>query len=114
MASLKYPTTPDGRYSVVRGRLWRTTNPSLTAERRQQLVDDLMSARSAVRAALRTGTGLSEARAQVQIAKVALGERSPVWWTDGAPDLNRCMVRNTAYADWFAALPARRAEGGHT
>jgi hypothetical protein len=33
-----------------------------------------------------------------------LGERGPVWWTDGAPDFNRRMARNTPYADWFAAL----------
>ena len=37
-------------------------------------------------------------------AKQALGERGPVWWTDGAPDLNRKMARNTAYADWFASV----------
>ena len=39
-----------------------------------------------------------------RFAKVALGERGPVWWDDGAPDLNRRMARNTVYADWFAAL----------
>jgi hypothetical protein len=27
--------TPDGRYLVVRGRLWRTSNPALPPERRQ-------------------------------------------------------------------------------
>lgn len=26
-----YPTTPDGRYFVVKGQLWRCTNPSLNA-----------------------------------------------------------------------------------
>jgi hypothetical protein len=36
----------------------------------------------------------------VHAAKVALGERGPVWWADGAPDLNRRLVRNTPYADW--------------
>ena len=44
------------------------------------------------------------ARAEVQAAKEGLGERGPVWWADGAPDLNRHLVKNTAYADWFAAL----------
>jgi hypothetical protein len=29
-----------------------------------------------------------------------------VWWTDGTPDHNRRMARNTPYADWYAALPA--------
>ena len=40
----------------------------------------------------------------VDAAKQALGERGPVWWTDGAPDLNRKMARNTAYAEWFASV----------
>jgi hypothetical protein len=37
------PLTPDGRYLVVRGRLWRTSNPALSPERRQALVDALMA-----------------------------------------------------------------------
>ena len=40
----------------------------------------------------------------VDAAKQALGERGPVWWTDGAPDLNRKMARNTAYAEWFVSV----------
>ena len=42
------------------------------------------------------------ARRRVDAAKVALGERGPVWWTDGAPDCNRRMARTTQYASWFA------------
>ena len=45
------------------------------------------------------------ARAAVDAAKRALGERGPVWWTDGAPDFNRKLVANTPYAQWYAALP---------
>ena len=33
------PVTPDGRYIVVRGRLWRRTNPNLPPEERQRLAD---------------------------------------------------------------------------
>lgn len=95
--------TPDGRYIVVRGRLWRRSNPALPEAERQVLVDELMSARRAVRDAV-DEEATRAARAQVQAAKVALGERGPVWWDDGAPDLNRHMVRNTPYADWFASL----------
>ena len=40
--------------------------------------------------------------ARVDAAKRALGERGPVWWTDGAPDYNRRMVIDTPYAAWFA------------
>lgn len=98
-------TTPDGRYIVVRGRLWRRSNPQLAPEIRQCFVDVLMAARRAVREALaaQDATALSAARAKVHAAKVGLGERGPVWWTDGAPDLNRHMARTTPYADWFAA-----------
>lgn len=100
------PTTPDGRYLVVRGRLWRRTNPDLPEDARQALVQQLMSARRAVRAARRAGDKDAEAQAHaaVDVAKQALGERGPVWWTDGAPDLNRRLIRNTPYAAWFAGL----------
>ncbi|GAA0614279.1 hypothetical protein GCM10009422_06570 [Brevundimonas kwangchunensis] len=101
---MKYPTTPDGRYFLVRGRLWRTSNPSLSPERRDALVHELMSARSAVRLALKSGAALPEARARVHAAKLALGERGPVWWTDGSPDLNRHLAKNTPYAEWAAKL----------
>ena len=47
---------------------------------------------------------LAAARAAVDRAKVELGERGAVWWTDGAPDLNRHLAKNTPYADWFANL----------
>lgn len=104
-----YPVTPDGRYFVVRGRLWRRSNPSLPEARREALVGELMVARRAVGIALRgeAGDTLAAARAAVDRAKVALGERGAPWWDDGAPDLNRHMARNTPYADWFAALPAQ-------
>lgn len=102
----RYPVTPDGRYFVVRGRLWRRSDPALDEEARARLVGELMTARRAVGAAQRNGDteALAQARAQVDRAKRALGERGPVWWDDGAPDFNRRMAVNTPYADWFAAL----------
>lgn len=106
-----HPTTPDGRYFVVRGRLWRCADPTLSAETREPLVQALMSARRSVRAALAAADedALAAARRAVDTAKIALGERGPVWWDDGAPDLNRRMARNTVYADWFAALDGGEA-----
>ncbi len=103
---MKYPSTPDGRYFVVSGRLWRTSNPDLAPDLRQQLVDQLMTARRQVGAAKKAGDADAErgARAAVDAAKRALGERGPVWWTDGAPDFNRRMVANTPYAQWYADL----------
>ena len=101
-----YPVTPDGRYFVVRGRLWRTSDPSLSAETREKLVHELMQARRAVRDAKQAddAVALKTARHAVDTAKIALGERGPVWWNDGAPDYNRHLARTTPYADWFAAL----------
>lgn len=102
------PVTPDGRYLVVRGRLWRRANPALAEEVRQALVGRLMEARRAVGRGLRAGdaAAVAMARGEVDAAKVALGERGPVWWDDGAPDLNRRMARNTPYAEWFEGLDA--------
>ena len=98
--------TPDGRYIVVRGRLWRATNPSLPEPERQRLTEALMDARRAVKAARAAADPDAEdtAHRAVDAAKQALGERGPVWWTDGAPDLNRKMARNTAYAEWFVSV----------
>lgn len=44
---------------------------------------------------------MAAARRAVNEAKIALGERGPVWWTDGAKDFNRYLVKNTPYADWY-------------
>ena len=98
--------TPDGRYFVVRGRLWRCADPSLAAAERERLVRALMAARRAVGVARRAADSVAEraARDAVDAAKRALGERGEPWWTDGAPDWNRHLVRNTPYAAWFAAL----------
>lgn len=101
--SKRHPVTPDGRYFVVRGRLWRMSDPAIDPVRRSELVRQLMAARRAVGIALKSGDADSEsaARAAVDDAKHELGERGPVWWNDGAPDYNRHMVQNTPYAFWF-------------
>lgn len=104
--------TPDDRYLIVRGRLWRASNPDLPPSERAQLVQALMEARRDVaRAKKRSDPDLGvDARARVDAAKIALGERGPVWWSDGAPDFTRKLVHNTPYADWFAALPRGRRQ----
>lgn len=106
---MSYPQTPDGRYFVVKQRLWRLSNPKLDPDERQRLVDSLMQARRAIKQAKLTGDAhaLNQARQQVQHTKVALGERGPVWWHDGAQDFNRYLVHNTPYKDWFERLSAQ-------
>jgi len=77
---VSYPVTPDGRYFVVRDRLWRRSNPDLTTDEHKKLVGELMDARRAVKDARRMedAAALAEARMRVNEAKVALGERGPV------------------------------------
>lgn len=96
----EYPITPDGRYFLVAGRLWRSKNPAIPREFRHRLVAELMDARRAVKDAKRGNCNLAAARARVDAAKVALGERGPIWWNDGSPDLNRHMAKDTPYAGW--------------
>lgn len=112
--TLRHPVTPDGRYFVVKGRLWRLANPSLPEAEKDALVSDLMRARRAVRSAKQAADDEAEAEAhrKVDVTKIALGERGSVWWTDGAPDFNRHMVKNTPYRTWFDALRVQRPKEG--
>lgn len=109
----RHPRTPDGRYIVVRGRLWCLANPGLAEDQRSRLVKALMQARRDIAAAKRRHDPEAEraSRAVVDHAKRALGERGPVWWNEGSPDLNRRMVHTTAYADWFVGLTANLDDG---
>lgn len=65
-----------------------------------------MDARREVKAAGRARDleRIVAARSAVDVAKVALGERGPVWWTDGAKDFNRHLVKNTPYAAWYSGV----------
>jgi hypothetical protein len=105
--------TPDGRYLVIAGkagpRLWRASNPALSTEERQVQVDALMTARRSVRAANGDPEALVSARADVDRAKRLLGERGPVWWSDGAPDFNRTLVKNSPYEEWWQTQLSPRA-----
>ena len=75
-------TTPDGRYVVVDARRWRATDPSIPEERRDELTRTLVAWRREVRRTKGTD-GEAAARAGVQAAKVALGERGTPWWEQG-------------------------------
>lgn len=99
------PKTPDEKYIIVEGRdgprLWRATNPYLSASARQSLVDELMDGRRAVKAAKGNPEHFAAARKLVDRAKHLLGERGPVWWSDGEPDLNGKLVKMSPYCDWW-------------
>ena len=90
--------TPDGRHVVIGGRRWRATDPDVPEEVAAVLRRELMSARRAVGAALRSADPEAEraARARVQRAKTALGERGTPWW-EQTPEQRRQR--------WEAGLP---------
>lgn len=103
-----YPITPDGRYFVVRGRLWRKSDPGLSEDERARLVRELMKARNDLcQARRRNDPALRlDARRRVQAAKEGLGERGAVWWADDAPDYTRRLAVNTPYRGWYESLAA--------
>ncbi|MEV7799620.1 DUF3253 domain-containing protein [Microbacterium foliorum] len=72
--------TADGHHVIIDGRRWRATDPSIPDAFRQELVDELMAARRAVKAQD------PDARRRVHDAKTALGERGQPWWEDRAGD----------------------------
>lgn len=114
LSASNYPHTPDGRYFVVRGRLWRLSNPGLAPAVHTALAQTLMGARRAVRAAKGDAAAMAKARAAVDAAKVALGERGAVWRSDGAPDYSRRMVANTPYQQWYAEHAGPGVPTGNT
>ena len=75
----------DARYLRIDGRRWRRSDPGIPEALRRELTSALMDARRAVKAALADGDADAEkrARACVQDAKVALGERGAKWWEPG-------------------------------
>jgi hypothetical protein len=93
--------TPDGRYVVIDGRRWRATDPAIPEERRAELTRALMAWRREVRRTKGTEDE-SAARAGVQAAKVALGERGTPWWE---------QTEEQRRARWTAEVSLPRAEG---
>ena len=71
--------TEDGHYVVLDGRRWRATDPAIPPARRDELTRTLMAWRREVRRTKGTNQEAA-ARAGVQTAKVALGERGTPWW----------------------------------
>ena len=74
--------TDDGHHVLIDGRRWRATDPAVPEDIAARLRSELMSARRAVGVALRAQDkdGERAARARVQRAKTALGERGAPWW----------------------------------
>jgi hypothetical protein len=111
----------DDRYVVVGGRRWRRSDPSIPEPLRQELVDELMDARRAVKSAKGADdeTATTTARARVDAAKRALGERGRPWWeeadgADRAARLDAAVVALTRHRHPKTICPsdAARVVGG--
>jgi hypothetical protein len=80
--------TPDGHFVVINGRRWRATDPDIPPDAAATLRGLLMRARRDVGTARRAQDAEAErdARARVQAAKVALGERGTPWWEQSSAE----------------------------
>ncbi|WP_101848039.1 DUF3253 domain-containing protein [Zhihengliuella sp. ISTPL4] len=96
---LESDRTAEGHHIIVNGRRWRATDPSIPENLRQELVDELMAARRAVKAAE------PGARRRVQDAKTALGERGAPWWEEASAAQSEERIAAT-----IRALTRKRAE----
>lgn len=70
---------PESAFILVDGRRWRTSDPDIPDNFRQELVNELMAARRAVRDA-KDQLDIRQSRRRVNDAKLALGERGHAWW----------------------------------
>jgi len=75
---------PENAFIVVDGRRWRSSDPHIPDNLRQELVNELMSARRSVRDA-KDDVEMRHSRRRVNDAKVALGERGHPWWLPPDP-----------------------------
>ena len=109
------PHTDDGHYILIHGRRWRASDPSIPGGLRQELVDELMSARRAVK------DREAGARERVSDAKTALGERGAPWWDKpSAEDRQRrivatanALLRHRVDKSICPSDVARAVGGGH-
>lgn len=102
--TVPHPEEP-ARWIEVDGRRWRASDPSIPPALRQELVDELMRARRAIKVLRRCDDPelLAEARHHVQVAKEALGERGEPWWEPSPEGVRRRM------ASTIEALASARA-----
>ena len=75
---------PETAFIIVDGRRWRTSDPHIPETLRQELVNELMAARRAVRDA-KDPLEMQRSRRRVNDAKIALGERGHAWWLSPQP-----------------------------
>jgi hypothetical protein len=109
-ASRQRAQASESTHLVIDGRRWRKSDPSIPEKLRSELVHALMDARRAVLAAKRAADPAAEkaARARVQDAKLALGERGEPYWEERS----EAGQRKRAAATMRALLAHRAARSG--
>lgn len=110
-ATRQRPRSSESTHLVIDGRRWRKSDPGIPEKLRSELVHALMDARRAVLAAKRAADPAAEkaARARVQDAKVALGERGEPYWEERSD----AGQRKRAAATMRALLARRAAQSGN-
>jgi len=112
-ASRQRARASESTHLVIDGRRWRKSDPNIPEKLRSELVHALMDARRGVLAAKRAADPAAEqaARARVQDAKLALGERGEPYWEERS----EAGQRKRAAATIRALLSHRAAcSGGAT
>lgn len=114
-------TSAPGAYFTIDGRRWRATDPNIPEPYKAALTRELMSARRAVKEAKGVdAVAERRARARVQDAKIALGERGPKWWlpmTEAQREVRiaatiRALARERGEAKSICPSEVARALGG--
>jgi hypothetical protein len=96
---------PKTAFIVVDGRRWRAFDPSIPKNLRQELVNELMAGRRAVRDG-ENQREIRRSRRLVNDAKVALGERGYAWWLPP----NRAAMNRRIEAAVRALLHSRQPD----
>lgn len=100
------PAPPETAFIVIDGRRWRTSDPRIPDNLRQELVNELMAARRAVRDA-EDQLALRSSRGRVNDAKIALGERGHAWWLPPEPAATARRIDAAMRALLGSRMPGR-------
>ena len=97
---------PENAFIIIEGRRWRASDPHIPDAFRQELVNELMAARRAVREAT-NAVELRRSRRRVHDAKVALGERGHPWWLPPTPLATKHRIESALRALLRGRQPGR-------
>ena len=112
---------PSHAFVIINGRRWRAADPNIPHNLRQELVNELMAARRAVRDG-GNAREIRTARRRVNDAKRALGERGHGWWLPQTPATTarrvdaaiRALLRSREPRRTICPSDAARIVGGAT